>query len=93
MAKFKNAALMLTAAEGARQWAKNNPDKANDYVEKATSFIDQRTKGKYHKQLAGLSQTVKKNLAGHQTVQGSTVHGETPDAPRTSQKPFPDLRA
>ena len=92
MAKFKNAALMLTAAEGARQWAKNNPDKASDYVEKVTGFIDQRTKGKYHKQLAGLSQTVKKNLAGD-TIKGSAVRGETPDAPRTSKKPFPDMRA
>ncbi|WP_207233863.1 antitoxin [Janibacter limosus] len=92
MAKFKNAALMLTAGETARQWAKNNPEKASDYVDKATSFIDQRTKGKYRKQLAGLSQTVKKNLAGD-TIKGSAVRGETPDAPRTSQKPFPDLRA
>ncbi|UUZ44095.1 antitoxin [Janibacter limosus] len=92
MAKFKNAALMLTAGETARQWAKNNPEKASDYVDKATSFIDQRTKGKYRKQLAGLSQTVKKNLAGD-TIKGSAVRGETPDAPRTAQKPFPDLRA
>lgn len=93
MAKFKNAALMLTAAETARQWAHNNPDKASDYIDKATGFIDKRTQGKYHKQLSGLSQTVKKNLTGHQTVQGSTVRGETPDAPRTSKKPFPDMRA
>ncbi|KRE37551.1 hypothetical protein ASG73_07755 [Janibacter sp. Soil728] len=88
MAKFKNAALMLTAAEGARQWAKNNPDKANDYVEKATGFIDQRTKGKYHKQLDGLSRTMKKNLLGD-TIKGSTVHGDVPPSPR----PFPDVRA
>lgn len=93
MAKFKNAALVFTAAEGARQWARNNPDKASQYVDKATGFVDKRTQGKYHKQLAGLSQTVKKNLTGQQTVQGSTVVGETPPAPRRSSKPFPDLRA
>ena len=93
MAKFKNAALMLTAGETARQWAKNNPEKASDYVDKATGFIDQRTKGKYHKQLSGLSQTVKKNLMGTQTVKGSTVHGDPSDVPNASARPFPDLRA
>ncbi|MDN5548423.1 MAG: antitoxin [Rhodococcus sp. (in: high G+C Gram-positive bacteria)] len=93
MAKFKNAALMLTAGETARQWAKNNPEKASEYVEKATGFIDQRTQGKYHKQLSGLSQTVKKNLLGKQTVKGSTVHGDTSDVPNASARPFPDLRA
>ena len=30
MAKFKNAAVVLTATETARQWARNNPDKAGD---------------------------------------------------------------
>lgn len=93
MARFKNAAMMITAAEAARQWARNNPDKASGYVDKAAGFVDKRTHGKYHKQLDGLSQTVKKNLAGHETVRGSTVHGEAPPAPKSSKRPFPDLRA
>ena len=94
MAKFKNAAVMLTAAETARQWARNYPDKARSYIDKATGFVDERTKGKYHKQLTGLSQTAKKNLTGQQTVKGSAVPGEAAGQTRPgSSRPFPDLRA
>ena len=90
MAKFKNAAVVLTATETARQWARNNPDKAGDYIDKATGFIDRRTKHKYHKQLGGLSRTVKKNVTGVDTVRGSAVH-DAPPAPK-GDTPFPDLR-
>lgn len=92
MAKFKNAALMLTVAETARQWALNNPEKASEYVDTATGFVDKRTHGKYHKQLTGLSQTVKKNLTGRDTVKGSTVRDD-PSAEGAKKPFFPDLRA
>jgi len=95
MARFKKAAVMFTAAETARQWAHRNPDKARAYVDKAAAFVDQRTKGKYHSQLEGFSRTAKKGLTGQDTVSGSTVHGagQTPPAPASPKKPFPDLRA
>ena len=94
MAKFKNAAVMLTAAETARQWARNNPDKARTYIDKATGFVDERTKGRYHKQLTGLSQTAKKRLTGQQTVKGSTVRDDaTSQTQPGSTRPFPDVRA
>lgn len=75
MAKFKNIAVMLTAAEAARQWALNNPEKANSYIDQATGFIDKRTQGKYHSQIGSLSSSAKKNLTGRDTVPGSTARG------------------
>lgn len=93
MAKFKNAAVMLTIAESARQWARNNPDKAGSYIDKATGFVDKRTQGKYHKQLSGLSQTAKKNVTGQQTVKGSTVYGDGTPADQKKKPFFPDGRA
>lgn len=94
MAKFAKAAAVFTAAETARQWARNNPDKARSYIDKATGFVDQRTKGKYHSQIDGLSRNAKKSLTGQQDVTGSTVPGtDAPPAPKSSGSTFPDLRA
>lgn len=96
MARFAKAAAMLTAAETARQWARNNPDKARSYIDKATGFVDQRTKGKYHSQIDSLSTNAKKSLTGQDTVSGSTVRDTDAPAPpqgSPSSRPFPDLRA
>ncbi|WP_435199962.1 antitoxin [Janibacter sp. GS2] len=96
MARFKNAAAVFTAAETARQWARKNPDKAQGYLDKATGFVDQRTKGKYRSQIDSLSRKAKKNLTGHETIPGSTVRDtDAPEAPRDSARtrPFPDMRA
>lgn len=81
MARIKNIAVVLTAAEAARQWALNNPDKARSYIDTATGFVDQRTHGKYHSQIEGLSNAAKKNLTGQPNVSGST------------KRTFPDARA
>jgi hypothetical protein len=43
----KLTALAGTAA-AARAYARKNPDKVNKMAAKAGSFIDKRTKGKYH---------------------------------------------
>lgn len=96
MARFKNAAVVFTAAETARQWARNNPDKARGYIDRATGFVDQRTKGKYRSQIDSLSRNAKKNLTGRDTVSGSTVRDtDAPAAPQDSARtrPFPDMRA
>lgn len=79
MARIKNIAVVLTAAEAARQWALNNPDKARSYIDNATGFVDQRTHGKYHSQIESLSNVAKKNLTGQQDV-SSTATRPTPDA-------------
>lgn len=81
MARIKNIAVVLTAAEAARQWALNNPEKAQSYIDTATGFIDQRTHGKYHSQIDSLSTAAKKNLTGQQNVSSSAT------------RPFPDARA
>lgn len=94
MARIKNVAAMLTAAEAARQWALNNPDKARSYIDKATGFVDQRTKGKYHSQIDGLSNAAKKGLTGRQDVSSTAEPTtEAPPAPKSSGRTFPDLRA
>lgn len=102
MAKFKNVAVLLTAAEAARQWAMNNPDKAETYIDQATGFIDKRTQGKYHSRIDSLSNAAKKNLTGRDTVRGSTAAGDgaphgrgaTGDAGSAgARRPFPDARA
>ncbi|CAM3968022.1 antitoxin [Janibacter anophelis] len=93
MAKFTKAAAMFTAAETARQWARKNPQQASDYIDKATGFVDKRTHGKYHDRIAGLSRSVKKNLTGHDTVDGAPLSGQAPPPPSGPKKPFPDLRA
>lgn len=93
MPKFKRAAVVLTAVESARQWAHQNPDKAAGYIDKATDFVDKRTKGKYHSQIGGISSQAKKALTGQQGVSGSsgpTVRGE---ATNRTDRPYPDMRA
>src|SRR3712207_8511796 len=47
MPLFKRLALLATAAEAARRYAKSNPDKASKYLDQAASFVDKQTKGKY----------------------------------------------
>ena len=92
MARLKGAAAMLTAAEAARRWAQENPDKADEYIDKATGFIDRRTKGKYHSRIGGLSSQAKKALTGRSVTSGNseTVPGETTSR---TDRPFPDVRA
>lgn len=82
--RIKNAAYVLTAVEAARQWARNNPEKANEYIDKATGVIDQRTGGKYHRKLDGFGSMAKKNLTGRE---GSR------QAPPPEPRSGPDLRA
>lgn len=84
MPRFKKAAVMFTAVESARQWARSNPDKASQYIDKATGFVDQRTHGRYHRQIDGFSSTAKKNLTGRRDVSGTTVRGETDQGPSPS---------
>src|SRR5699024_9991591 len=78
--KFKKAAVVLTAVEAARQWAHNNPEKADAYIDRATDFVDQRTQGKYHAQIEGLSARAKSVLTGSSAASSAsarTVRGET----------------
>ncbi|EOD65203.1 antitoxin [Amycolatopsis vancoresmycina] len=53
MALLKRLTMLAGAAGAARAYAKKNPEKVNQAVGKAAKFVDDKTKGKYHQQIAG----------------------------------------
>ena len=95
MARFGKAAAMLTAAETARQWARKNPEKASTYIDRASGFVDERTRGRYHSRIESLTRNAKKGLTGQDTVSGTARDGDAaPNAGGTQRpRPFPDVRA
>jgi hypothetical protein len=59
MARLLRKLTVVAGAAGvAGRYAKNHPDKVNNWAEKAGRFIDQRTKGKYHNKITGAVQKV-----------------------------------
>lgn len=59
MPLFRRLAVLATAAEAARRYAKSNPDKAARYVDQAAQFVDKQTKGKYSGQIHGAASKAK----------------------------------
>src|SRR4051794_1665594 len=59
MPKIKNLAALAAAVEAGRRYARNNPDKAGQYVDQAAAFFDKQTKGKYSGQIDGVVGKVK----------------------------------
>jgi len=59
MPKIKNLAALAAAVEAGRRYARNNPDKAGQYVDQAAAFVDKQTKGKYSGQIDGVVSKVK----------------------------------
>ncbi|MFB9683576.1 antitoxin [Amycolatopsis plumensis] len=53
MPLMKKLTMLAGAAASARAYAKKNPEKVNQVVGKAAKFVDDKTKGKYHHQIAG----------------------------------------
>jgi antitoxin protein of toxin-antitoxin system len=51
MSLLRKLAVLGAAAEAARRYAKQNPDKARELTEKAARFADQQTKGRYHQHI------------------------------------------
>jgi MT0933-like antitoxin protein len=78
MPLFRKLAVLATAAEAARRYAKSNPDKAAKYVDQAAQFVDKQTKGKYSGQIHGAAAKAK-SAAGirHSPGHGSTGNGYT----------------
>ncbi len=62
--RFAKAAYVFTAVELARQWAHNNPEQAERYVDRATRFVDERTGHKHTSKLDGVGSMAKKSLIG-----------------------------
>ncbi|UAL29750.1 antitoxin [Nocardioides rotundus] len=55
MPKFRKFAAVSAAAAAAKRYARNNPEKTDRYLGQAAAFADKRTKGKYSRQIDGLS--------------------------------------
>lgn len=51
MSLIKKLAVLGVAAEAARRYAKQNPDRARQFTDKAAQFADDRTKGKYRQHI------------------------------------------
>ncbi|QYN35719.1 antitoxin [Pseudonocardia sp. DSM 110487] len=78
MALIKRLALLATAAEAARRYAKSNPDKAAKYLDQAAAFVDKQTKGKYSGQIRGAADKAKGIAGIRQTPgYGATGNGYT----------------
>ena len=58
MPLFRKLTVVAGAVGAARQYARNNPEKVNRMAERAGTFIDRRTNGKYHKKINGAMRKV-----------------------------------
>ncbi|MDL5159928.1 antitoxin [Actinomycetospora termitidis] len=71
MALIRRVAALGAAVAAARQYARQNPEKVNRYADQAASFIDQRTNGRFRRQIDGALRQVRKETS----VPGRTVPG------------------
>jgi hypothetical protein len=63
MPLLRRLTMLAGAAEAARRYARNNPEKINKWADSAGRFVDKRTKGKYHKKINGALQKVHSSTA------------------------------
>jgi hypothetical protein len=75
MPLFKRLAVLATAAEAARRYAKSNPDKAAKFLDQAAAFVDKQTKGKYSGQIRGAADKAK-SVAGIRQTPGQGAAGD-----------------
>lgn len=83
MALLKKLAALGAAAEAARRYAQKNPDKVRQFTDKAASFADKQTKGKYSNQINQAKHKVTE-VAGVQNtpnVQNAPYHPAVPPNP------------
>jgi hypothetical protein len=73
---LRRLAMLATAAEAARRYAKSNPDKAAKIVDQAAQFVDKQTKGKYSGQIEGFASKAK-SAAGIRQTPGAGGYGPT----------------
>jgi hypothetical protein len=77
MPMLRKLAVLATAAEAARRYAKSNPDKAAKFVDQAAQFVDKQTKGKYSGQIQGAASKAKSAAGIRTTGHGPTGNGQT----------------
>ncbi|GAA5123675.1 antitoxin [Haloechinothrix salitolerans] len=64
MAFMRRITALTGAVEAARRYARNNPEKVRQYTEKAGSFVDKQTKGKYHNKIDNVVRKINKSADG-----------------------------
>lgn len=90
MALIGRLAVLAGAAEAARRYARDNPEKTDRYLSKAADFANQRTKGKYTRQITSATSKARQLAAGQGgTPQQPEQPGPSPLAPGTGQVPPP----
>ncbi len=82
MALIRRVATLGAAVAAARSYARQNPEKVNRYADQAATFVDQRTHGKYRKQIDSALRLIRKE---------TSVPGR-PDASGTTPRPYPSRR-
>jgi antitoxin protein of toxin-antitoxin system len=91
---FRKLAVLGAAAEAARRFARNNPEKARELTEKAAAFADKQTKGRYKGQIDSVKRSVA-NAGGFGDPGGNhygpTAHDpyQQPPAQPPAQQPKP----
>jgi hypothetical protein len=63
MALMRRVAALGAAVAAARQYARQNPEKVNRYADQAAAFVDQRTKGRFRRQLDTALRQVRKETS------------------------------
>lgn len=88
MKLIRKLAALGVAAEAARRYAQKNPEQVRKLTDKAATFADQKTKGKYHGQIDSLKRTLAE-LGGYAApaAAGGPEPPVTAQAEVTSTKP------
>lgn len=89
MPLFKKLAVLATAAEAARRYAKSNPEKAGKYLDQAADFVNKQTKGKYAGQIKDVSQKAKDVAGIHEPPAPPAPPVTPPAAPAPPVPPTP----
>jgi hypothetical protein len=64
MPSLKKLAVLATAAKAAQRYVRENPEKADQYLGKAAAFADKQTKGKYSRQIDGVTSKARSAVIG-----------------------------
>jgi hypothetical protein len=63
MALMRRVAALGAAVAAARQYARQNPEKVNRYADQAAAFVDQRTGGRFRRQIDTALRQVRKETS------------------------------
>jgi 3-mercaptopyruvate sulfurtransferase SseA len=85
MSLMRRLAALGIAAEAARRYAQKNPEQVRKLTDKAASFADQRTKGRFHGQIESVKRTLA-DLGGY----GAAPAGQ--ESPVTAQAEVTDTK-